>query len=397
MNKKQIMKFCKRIIAGASAIGMIVTGIVVYPKQAEAAVAEDRVIFDSHTYSIQEHWNADANKRIAPVREGYVFGGWFKQTDQNVEGAEAEIGTSNYYLPLTEAELNTDSDDECDYEGTAYAKFVPAQVLSVKAQNSDGVDKDTINNIGQNPMYVRVMSSLDSANYEKVGFDIWLANKIQVLKKAEGAAEATEPLETTKIYRGVMVKGANGTQESKTANEIFGGVSKYVSVWQLSQIDVPDNAKLIIYVRPYWVTTDGTKVNGLAKYVHIEDEYLGYINVPVNLLGGEKIAAGAVNVTYNGVDALELIAFEKGRILTNMDYYYTNKTIKMVGNTDLEFGKYDENGETIYANLRFKKPTTDATINFNIVNDTDKFCDWDENFVDVKKVWDSKYVQTTTN
>ena len=376
MKKKQIVSFMKKLTASMLAVGMIVTGIVVYPKQADAAVVTDEVIYiqsdDEQTYDIKAYWDADKEKRTAPVKEGYVFGGWFKTADES--------------SPLTEAELQKAMPD------SAYAKFVPAQVLSVKAQNEEGVTAQTIaamkekNDNGQpiseqEKFYVRVMSSLDSENYTKVGFDIYLNNT----KKLENT-------ETEKIYTGVMVNG-----QPQYAKDIYGGASKYLMTWRLTEIDWADNVKLIIYVRPYWVTTDGTKVNGLAKYVHIEDEYLEYINVPVNLLGGEKVAAGAVDVTYDTNENLQLIKFEEGRIFSKMNHSYTGNTVKMVGNTDLKAGNYDENGETIYANLRFKKPTTNTEVNFNIVDVANKFCDWDENFVDVKKVWDTKYVQTTTN
>lgn len=376
MKKKQVMNLMKKLTAGVLALGMIVTGIVVYPKQADAAVVADEVIYirsdEEQTYNIKDYWNADAEKRTAPVKEGYVFGGWFETADES--------------KPLTEEALKTEVPD------SAYAKFVPAQVLSVKAQNQKGVAEQTIEAMREKNLkeeeipdnekfYVRVMSSLDSDNYTKVGFDIYLNNT----KKLENT-------ETEKIYTGVMVNG-----KTQYAKDIYGGASKYLMTWRLTEIDWADNVKLIIYVRPYWVTTDGTKVNGLAKYVHIEDEYLGYINVPVNLLGGEEIAAGAVDVTYDTNENLQLIKFEEGRIFSKMNHSYTGNTVKMVGNTDLQSGNYDENGETIYANLRFKKPTTNTEVNFNIVDVANKFCDWDENFVDVKKVWDTKYVQTTTN
>ena len=321
-------------------------------------------------YNIKDYWNADETKRIAPVKEGYVFGGWFKTPDET--------------SPWTEAELIESVPEK------AYAKFVPAQVLSVKAQNQKGVTEQSIaamreknrNNetlSDDEKFYVRVMSSLDSANYTKVGFDIYLNNK----KKLEGT-------ETTKIYKGLLVEG-----KAQSAEKIYGGASRYLMTWRLTQIDWADNAKLIIYVRPYWVTTDGTKVNGLGKYVHIEDEYLNYINVPVNLLGGEKVIAGAVDVTSNTNEKLELVAFENGRIFKYMNYTQKGNTFKMIGNTDLGVGKYNENGETIYANLRLKKPAHNTE--FNIVDNDNTFCNWDEKFVDVKKVWNTKYVQEAIN
>lgn len=293
-------------------------------------------------------------------------------------------------IPLTKADIDSNSDGKVDDGVTAYAKFVPAQVMSVKAQNSAGIDEDTIQNITTNPMYVRVMSSLDSANYQKVGFEIYLANWKKVYKDEE----AQTPTETTKIYDGVMVsQGDESVQVPSTAHEIFGGVSRYVSVWQLTAIDTPSNASLIIYVRPYWYTMDGTKVEGLAKYVHIEDDYKNYISVPVNLLSADNVAAGAVNMTYDNValepatnDKGELL-FEAGRIVPGMSYVHDveNRTIEMVGN-GTKVNTYNSQ-ESIYANIRFIKPSTDTNFDMELV----QFCNWAEELVTVKGVWDIKY------
>ena len=389
------MSLVKKLTAGMLAIGMLVAGIVVAPKRADAVDTvdlTDKVVYDE-TYQIGTYWT---NGKVAPVKEGYVFGGWFKDASEGATDVEeltsASDGTTiKSCVPLTTADIDSNSDGNVDDGVTAYAKFVPAQVLSVKAQNEGTVTASYIESFvdEQDSFYVRVMSSLDSKNYQKVGFDIWLANAVQVLKYTEENQEDGQPHETTRIYTGLK-EG----ETTKTANEIFGGVSQYLSVWQLTKINYKSNVSKIIYVRPYWITMDGTKVEGLAKYVHIEDDYMGYISVPVNLLGGEAVAAGAVNMTYdNGENAaLELIGFEAGRILPKMNHSYTDKTIKMVGNTDTMVGTYKE-GETIYANLRFKKPTVNT--DFNITYG--QFCDWSETIVDVKKAWDTEYVQETTS
>lgn len=385
MNKKDIMSFIKKLTAGALVFGMTATGILVCPKQAEAAVAEDKVIYEEG-YDITAYWNADS--KTAPVKAGYVFGGWFKTSTANAVGAEAYVngGATSYYAPLKSTELNTDEDADCDYTGTAYAKFVPAQVLSVKAQNSAGIDENTIKNISESPMYVRVMSSLDSTNYQKVGFEIELANSVPVLNN-------NNSLETTQVYTGAMVNNV-----SKTANEIFGGESEYLSVWKLSKIDTPSNASKIIYVRPYWYTMDGTKVEGLAKYVHIEDEYMDYISVPVNLLDSKQVAAGAVNMTYD--NTLELVTdnegnalLEAGRVLPEMSFSLdtANKTIKMIGNAATA-GEYNTE-ETLYANIRFKKPGADTTFYMEML----QFCDWDEEPVRIINTWDVKYDAETVS
>ncbi len=375
--KKEINSLVKKVTACVLATGMLIAGIIVVPKQADAAVVEDKVIFEEG-YDIKTYWNSENPK--APVKAGYVFGGWYSAKEENA------------FLTKEQAAQAT----------TAYAKFVPAQVLSVKAQNSQikdsetqvsvKVDKDNIDTISEdNPMWIRVMSSLDSTNYEKVGFDIYLANRKRVENKDGGKL-----LETTKIYDGVL-EGDNVVK----ANDIFGGVSKYVSVWKLTKIDTPSNKDKIIYVRPYWYTMDGTKVEGLAKYVHIEDDYMNYISVPVNILDKEdvaQVAAGAVNVTYTNAQgknvALEFKEVEPGRLLPEMKAAPNGNVIKMVGNTEVDSDNKDDmnNLETLYANIRFIKPSTDATdVDVDFKMDIVEFCDWKEEEVTISETWDVKY------
>lgn len=363
MNKEKLFSLAKKLTAGVLAVGMVVAGILVTPKQAEAAVVEDKIVYDSTNYKIADYWST----KKAPVKEGYVFGGWYKSEDEND------------YMTATEAQ------DAVTNGTTAYAKFVPAQVLSVKAQNMAGTTATT------EETYVRVISSLDSKNYDKVGFDIWLANSVQLVK--DNDYTKNEPLETDKIYDGLMI----GTEPIE-ANSIFGGVSKYVSVWQLTKINKAHYGK-IIYVRPYWITMDGTKVEGLAEYVHIEDEYEGYVSVPVNILNKEdaaKLAAGRVNMTYTNANANETVALtfkevEAGRLLPEMKgVQSSDNVIKMVGNAK-DVDEYNS-AESLYANVRFKKPqdsSTDVDVNFNI--DMVQFCDWGETSVTIDEKWDVKY------
>lgn len=372
MRKKWNKNLVTKLTAGVLVIGMVLAGVIATPQNADAAVVADKVIYEPYKEEVikANYWTAD--KKIAPVKEGYVFGGWFEKVATSTENTETYISNSvtEYYDPLTTV------------SGDAYAKFVPAQVLSVKAQNGveEGMKEITkAEDISDsNPMWVRVMTAQDSKNYETIGFDIYLANK----KKPVDNADGDEILESNKVFEKVYIGNTLTDVE-----DIFGDAAHYVSVWKLAKINYAGNADKIIYVRPYWYTMDGTKAYGLAKYVHIEDDYLNYISVPVNLLGGEKIAAGAVNMTYTGDTALEMVGFETGRIFADMSYNHTGSTIKMVGNTDKAVNEYNLD-ETIYANLRFKEPAT--TTEFNITKG--EFCGWDEVIItDMKKVWDVRY------
>lgn len=348
--RKKELSSAKKLLAVFLAAGMVATGIMAVPEKTEAAVAEDKVIWDAG-YSIADYWRKDG--KTAPVKDGYVFGGWYSADNEDSF--------------LTEEALNAGENT-----GNVYAKFVPAQVLSIKAQNLAGTTADTPST------KVRVITSMDSKNYQKIGFDIWLANKTPLLKDGK-------PLETTKIYDGLMME-----ETQVDAKDIYGGVSSFVSVWQLNNV-AKSNYSKIIYVRPYWITMDGTKVEGLARYVHIEDQYNGFITIPVNFLEKQEVAAGAVKMSYN--KELVFHDFEAGRLLPEMNYNLDagTKTITMAGNAN----KVDEyhRGESLYASVRFKKPAAGESVNFTMT--PVKFCDWKETPVTLDKVWDVKYENLT--
>lgn len=357
MRKCKILKiFC--VVAMFMAVIMLVPTMAKAEEQREYVGEEG--IFYSTEFDIKNYWGEGK----APIIEDCVFGGWYQKVD-------------NTYKALTE--------EEAAEAETAYAKFVPAYVLSVKAQNEYGTKADT------DMTSVRIITSVDSKSYKAIGFEVYLANRIPLYKDDTNA-----PLETTRVYDGILVN-----EQPREAEDIFGAASEYVGVWTLTDI-IKDNYSKIIYVRPYWITKDGTKVEGLGKYVHIEDDYNNYISVPVNILASGEIAAGAVDMTYTGLkpakDSEGKILFEAGRVLPEMSFYpdETNTVIKIVGNGATVNGYNSD--ETIYANIRFVKPSADTSATFDMT--LGKFCDWKENFVKdgTVKVWDIAYeVKGTTN
>ena len=358
MNNKAKKFFVKQLTAGVLAVSMLLGGAIIAPKEVEATGTEvipTTVDYDSTNYDIKNYWT----DKKAPVKEGYVFGGWYKGTG--------------------EADYMTAEDAQAAVEGTfgktVYAKFVPASVLSIKTQNESDAETERVTD-------VRVISSLDCEHYKKVGFDIYLANKNKVYKygTTDGACE------TTSIYKGLMESG-----QEVDASTIFGGVSKFVSVWLLGDIPEKQWGK-IIYARPYWVTMDGTTVYGLGKYVHVEDQMKDYINIPVNLGTGQAVAGGIVDVAYD--KDIEIIGYEAGRLLPDMKFIHNpdTKTIKMIGSvntTKLTAGKNpDVSADGIFANIRVK--LTDSTV-FDMT--TEQFCNWAEKkyVKDEVKAWDVKY------
>ena len=336
----------KKIIASAVAVLLVVAAAIGIP-QLVKAINADSVIYEQNE-NYKELWN----EKEAPQKAGYVFGGWYEKS-------------SGEYVALQEETVSS-------YNGDVYAKFVPAYVLSVKAQNKLNTKE------GDGATSMRVVSSVDAGDYKKVGFEIWIANEKQVTK-AEGA-----PLETERVYSALKCG-----EEVRTAKQLFGNASEYLMVWRLDNIaDTLDTTNF--YIRPYWITADGTKVEGLSKYVHVEDGYNRYVSIPVNLMTGELIAAGMLDVVCDD-DRFEFYDVEIGRVFDEMDSLADAEKISIVGQTE----SGNANADGLFANVRFKlkdgakfEAGKGEFITFQIGQE--EFCNWDEESATVD-AWDYKY------
>lgn len=85
-----------------------------------------------------------------PTKEGYIFSGWYTQGDCDVANVlEKKPGVGD----------------------TVYAKFVKKDVLSVKVQLRYGTNMDS------EYTKIRLITSVDSLNYQEVGFDFSCGEK----------------------------------------------------------------------------------------------------------------------------------------------------------------------------------------------------------------------------
>ena len=361
---EQDMNFRKKIVTLSCAMAMLVSSITIVSTEVQAAAATE-VVYES--LSIISYWSSSEKK--VPIKPGYVFGGWYTLSGST-------------YTALKQAEIETDSVGRATMSDTTYAKFVPAQVLSVKAQNTSGTAAND-----EKAASVRVVSAVDSNDYQKVGFNILINNKNKLTTDSGGE------LETTRIYTGLSVDGDSSSPYS--AEDIFGKPAAYLSVWRLDGIADQHDAK-IINVTPYWITMDGTKVEGLGKYVHIEDGYRNYISVPVNLCDTQGVAAGEVTITYpEGLTLVEDKVEFDGVFPGNEATFYDNKngTIKIVGNAETVDLYHTD--KSILVNLRFTADSSKyagvgkgAFLSFT-VSDED-FCDWNVEPVSID-AWDVQY------
>lgn len=367
MKKIQVMNTAKKVSVSFLTAVTVLAGVWYLPMNADAAAYgaestdryEDKIIYDD-AYSIRSYWSA-ANKK-APVKEGYVFGGWYADD----KGA----------TPLT--------DESAATAETAYAKFVPAYVLSVKAQLSYAKDEQGMSSI-------RLVSSVDSDKYAKVGFDVLLANQVDV-------ADSKGKLETTTVYGKLQVTLSDTVTKEYEAAQVFGSLAKKFSVWRLDGF-ADDRSSMIVNVTPYWITLDGTKVEGIAKYVHVEDGQNGYISVPVHVQDDKALAAGVLTMSYP--DSLEVKDVEfcniDGALVPKTELNYSDDgagTITFAANVVNVGEKLATDG--IYANVRFtvKSGSTYKGVGsgefLHFPTKKANFSNWDEKVVEIQ-AWDIQY------
>ena len=335
--KNQVMKCLKRAFAIAMATSMLVgMGMVAGAATSEESARTGIVYQPGLTYS--DYIGKDkvpATPAELNTGKGYLFAGWFKQKDGK-------------YYPLATA-------DEVQTGDNVVAKFIPAQLLSVKCQAQAG------NSLGSPTTSLKVFTCLDSLNYSEVGFKVKTINLSDDGKTFVGKRTDTFVASTT-VYRELKVTDDSGTT-IYTAAQAFGdniGATYFATAWirNIAQ----KNYSNIVSVQPYLKTLDGTQVLGLEKYVHVEDAFetddnCRWVNVPINVRDTQAVAAGVLKLAKTEGWACQGI--ECGRLFQEMDYADGTNSVKLVGN--LSTMTEDRQTNTIYANVRFKVRANDIT------------------------------------
>ncbi len=365
------MKTMKQILASTLVAVMLVAGLMITPLHVEAADSVkgqngEEYVLDTVNYNFANFWNQDASKRIAPTRDGYVFGGWYK----DVEGTKTA---------LTETEAAGIED-----ASVVWAKFVPAEVLSIRAQLEKATE--TKNGVDVASTYLRLLSGVNGLDYQKVGFDI-LYNK----KTQDSEANQKIAKNITKVFS--KITNTETGESGLEADALFGEAATHFSVLRLDSIKAK-NFGLVIYVTPQWTTLDGTLVKGQAKYVRVMDGYADnrYISVPVNFTAGSDVAAGQMELKYDATK-VQLVkaegkAFDTGLLMPEMNYYDDgNGTIKIVGNVDNQTDIAPNS--KIFANLWFElaEGVTEESLereilSFAIDDAKNQFCTWEEEWAE---------------
>ena len=146
-----------------------------------------------------------------PEKEGKIFAGFFE-----------DAGFTTPYMETT---------------GYAYAKFIDEDVLTMKFQDSD------------DGTATRFLSSLDSMNYEEVGFTFTGEYKTSQI--------STQEKSVTKLYTKITAAGKS------IEPGVFSSDSAYFFTYTVRGME-NTKANSAWTVTPYYVTLDGTKVTGTS-------------------------------------------------------------------------------------------------------------------------------------
>lgn len=344
--KNRMYKWIKRATA-ALAIVAVMGSVTISTEARGDETAADKVLYECYKNGEYEEYKvaySTETKKPVPKKDGYVFGGWFTKKDDTT------------YSPIENMEGRS---------GDVYAKFVPANVLSVKCQNVAGTNSETPS------ATMKIVSALDSLNYQSYGFEVDLIrlNDDDNTFRAQGKIQYTYELKDAYTAFSVYEdEDGKNLVERYLPNKLFGESANYFITHGVTNI--PKNEfDAIICIKPYWRTIDGTEVYGLTKYAHVEDGLLieggyRYVNVPVNLRqmsGISGVAAGVLNVNYSEAKADEVLTFvevEGGRYFEEMAWADKDTSVKLVGN--LSNISSDKNEDDIYANIRFKVSSENA-------------------------------------
>ena len=158
----------------------------------------------------------------APEKDGYVFAGWFTDTE----------ATS----PVADETTNV------------YAKFVTQDVLSVKGQLKAGTTAAS-----ENTDY-RFSTTVDSLNYQNIGFNITVNGN-------------TKSPSSTTVYKKITARSGNEIIAHDPT--VFSAVSQYFHTYTITGI--PQSAFATeIQIAAYWTTLDGTVVTGPARTLTVK-------------------------------------------------------------------------------------------------------------------------------
>lgn len=382
----------KRILAGIMSLAVAVLGFVYVPNSVQAE-GTSPVKYQEVKYSDMIGCFGKTSPECELEKEtntniGYLFAGWYKTADNT--------------SPIkTLADVENASDNT-----TVYAKFIPSYLAGIACQVDTNENAETRN--------LRVVSLVDSTNYKSVGFNVYgRYNKDQSEDGSNEeewlmytySSETQNKAESTKVYSGLNDYSKGTTPEVRTPASVFGqeaegfyfttvsitGIGKKVNTSTSVEYDFCDAT---MAVKPYWITLDGTYVEGMGEFNRVNDYAANVVNVSVNLKDVTAIAAGMLNITVPESFGT-LVEVEGGRVFEEMESLPSGSSIKCVGNVSEPANVVDTKANDVYVNLRFSvedlTTLTRGATEFTVTIPENGFCDIDEAFNNDVEAWNVKY------
>ena len=327
-------KIVKRILAGVLSLAVVVAGFAYAPTevQAEETVGKKWQEVDNAKFveMITNHVAPEYTNNNENT--GYLFAGWYT----------AEDGT-----PITSSEGITEN---------VYAKFIPASLTGVACQVDlrDNTDKKNM----------RVVSLVDSDQYSAVGFNIY--GRYDADGNGTNESEWTmykygsdKMAESTEVFDGLYEYKKSGDEWQKRERypqDIFGEAATGYKFTTVSISKIPTTFfTATMVVQPYWVTLDGTYVEGMGEFNRISDWDDGIINISVNIKNATNIAAGLLDIKLQGAfENAEVVEIENGRVFDEFAGLKTGSKVRCIGNVS-DITGHSATPNDVFVNLRIDK------------------------------------------
>lgn len=288
-------------------------------------------------------------------KSGYVFAGWY--TDANCRRN-----------PILDADDVTSE--------TVYALFVVEDVLSIKSQissnlNNANTDDDATGSI-------RFITTVDSLNYSKVGFDVAF--------DIDGDGEATTYTRASNtVYSKLYAVDAVSGDTMEYEPSVFSSISTYFKACTVS--NVPNRCfGMEFTVTPFWYTPDNIRVEGKVTVrtinhgiygsaeAEIDGTYYNELEKAVEAANADAdtttivvlndaevnsqmdITTDIIIQSQEGKD----ITVYRGSGLVSSDMFLVDSGVTLTIQDTDEAGKFVLDGRN-YAEAAAEKSTTDAT------------------------------------
>ena len=321
----------KKIVIGILTLVFAISGICFYSADKNEVLAAAGDVTTGNGFiaveynDLSTYIKSGTNKNVAPSAPNgyadYIFSGWYQDSKCEKVYSNVKGDTS-----------------------LAYAKFVPQSILSVKLQ----LKADTIP--GSASTNMRLVSSVDSANYKTIGFDVYYNG-------------ATTPVkaESSKVFERIVASVESGVDYNYSA-KVVDIESKYFVTATLVNIKSGNFGKSF-HIEPYWITMDGTVVYGVGRYVTVNNGLDdNNINIPVKV-GSEFNVEGAptVTVTDGTVTSVTVAHYDGKYAHLNIGLESSKTALKSLSVVTVKEGE-TELGKAEYRNLKTKYDGTVGTI-----------------------------------